>query len=235
MKEIVLQYEKKLIHNICSKLTLELATEKIQEIIEVHLYQAHIVNPGSANFQNYYFKTLNDVQGYSQTNTFFKNFKYQYGLQGIDNGFLTYLENNKEEILKLIKNDDLVILYFKFFKKAKLKWGSGHRFSEQGSFFSKLVHTFNPDNYCALDNPVKEYFDLKKESFFHSFLALSSAYKIWSSENQETLTDVRERFIRQDKNKSIHHTQVTDLKLLDLIFWSKANKLKKDNSKIKKQ
>ncbi len=91
-------------------------------------------------------------------------------------------------------------------------------------FFAKLVHTFRPDEYCALDNPIKNYFGLKKESFFISFFIISVEYKHWATDNKKLLKVIREKFKQADKKGILQHDKLTDLKLLDLIFWSKANR-----------
>ncbi len=147
-----------------------------------------------------------------------------YALQGIDNEFLERLEKKKEKMLSQIYNNDLSQLYFSTFNKARIKHGNGFKEKNLGSFFTKFVHTFQPNTYCALDNPIKEYFGLKNESFFISFLIISAAYKKWVTENRKIILSIREQFKKSDKQQIINHKKLTDLKLLDLIFWSKANR-----------
>lgn len=73
-------------------------------------------------------------------------------------------------------------------------------------------------------NPIKNYLCLSKESFVLSFFIINKEYKIWTENNQEILNEIRIKFELLDKNKIINHKLLTDLKLLDLIFWSKANR-----------
>ena len=150
-----------------------------------------------------------------------------YALQGIDNKYLDRLEANKRDILKQIRADNLTQLYFEVFNKAIIKHGESFVEKDLGSFFAKLVHTFRPKDYCALDNPIKNYFGLKKESFFISFLIISSEYKHWAIDNKIFMQTIKDKFRRADLNQIINHNQLTDLKLLDLIFWSKANRIEK--------
>ena len=126
--------------------------------------------------------------------------------------------------MESIRTDKLSQLYFNTFNKAEIKHGNGFIEKDLGSFFSKLVHTFRPEDYCALDNPIKNYFGLKKESFFISLFIISGEYKHWATENRQLIKCIKEKFEQMDKNKVLKHEQFTDLKLLDLIFWSKANK-----------
>ena len=184
---------------------------------------SHLKEEKSKKIQIYYFRIIKNEVEYLQTNDFFKKFKREYSLQGIDNGFLNNLELNKKEILENIKSDKLTVLYFSTFCKASIKHGENFVEKDLGSFFAKLVHTFRPEYYCALDNPIKNYFKLKK-SFFLSFIIISDVYKKWSKENENILSEIRRRFEQADKEKIIKQDKLTDLKLLDLIFWSKSNR-----------
>ena len=53
------------------------------------------------------------------------------------------------------------------------------------------------------------------------------AYKEWAFDNKELLQSIREKFKQADIIQKIKHDKLTDMKLLDLIFWSKANKNEK--------
>lgn len=195
------------------------STEKIVKYeLSTHLFKYH---PNS--FHNYYFQTLNNEENFFAINNFFRHFKSQYSLQGIDNDFLNNLENKKPEMLSLIKQDKLSELYFNHFAAAKIRNRDSIVIRNLGSFFAKFVHTFRPADYCALDNPIKNYFGLKGESFFIAFLAVSKSYKIWAEKECIIINDIRREFKEFDKNDCFQHDKMSDLKLLDLIFWTKAN------------
>lgn len=156
---------------------------KIHEIVKKNLIDSHVLNVKSLEFQMYYFECLNNQKLYFNTLNYFRVFKKKYSLQGIDNDFLDGLEKQKSEILSKIKSNQICELYLNTFKRAKIKRKEMHTEKDLGSFFSKLVHTFNPSDYCALDNPIKELFGLKKEGFFIAFIIISNTYKKWSKEN----------------------------------------------------
>lgn len=202
----------------------------VDSIVMTDLVLSHIDNKASASFQDYYFKTLDNEDLLLSTNHFFNQFKTMYSLQGIDNKYLGRLEVQKRDILKQIRADNLAQLYFETFNKAQIKHKDRFIEKDLGSFFAKLVHTFRPKDYCALDNPIKNYFGLKKESFFISFLIISSEYKHWATDNKVLMQTIKDKFRSADLNQKIDHDKLTDLKLLDLIFWSKANKLEKKAS-----
>jgi hypothetical protein len=134
------------------------------------------------------------------------------------------LESRKKEILGLIRSDQLTQLYFETFKKAAIKHGAISREKDLGSFFAKIVHTFRPFDYCALHNPIKSFFKLKRESFFIAFWTISQQYVQWSNNHKELIREIRDNFKRLDYDGIINHDLLTDMKLLDLIFWTKANR-----------
>lgn len=196
----------------------------IDQIVKNDLVKSHLDDKVSAGFQDYYFSTLDNEKLFLSSTDFFRQFKKRYSLQGIDNNFLDRLKTDKKEILKNIRADKLAQLYFDTFNKAEIKHGKGFKKKDLGSFFAKLVHTFRPDEYCALDNPIKNYFGLKKESFFIAFFIISVEYKHWATDNKQIIKTLKHRFKQADKDEVIKHNLLTDLKLLDLIFWSKANR-----------
>ncbi|OXA85921.1 hypothetical protein [Flavobacterium hercynium] len=200
----------------------EIQLSKIDEVLNQYLIK-HLVNRKPQKFQFFYFETINNEEFYLESNNFFKQFKSQYSLQGIDNEFLERLETKKIDILNLIKQNEIEKLYFDYFKNADLKRKDKLQSVDLTSFLAKLVHTFNPYDYCALDNPIRNHFKLNKESFYLSFLIISSQYKKWCEENQSIIQVIREDFKKLDSENVINFEKLTDLKLLDLIFWSKSN------------
>ena len=219
-------YITKLERIVYVKISEEINEKTIDRIVDEDIYNSHIKNKKSADFQNYYFKTLKNETNFLGSSNFFREFKMQYALQGIDNNYLDKLEENKKEILKLIREESLAQLYFETFYKARIKHKDSFKEKDLGSFFAKLVHTFLPEKYCALDNPIKEYFGLSKESFFVSFIIISKEYVNWGNNNQKIIDAIKVKLRIVDNNETIKQKKLTNLKLLDLIFWSKANEKK---------
>ena len=202
----------------------EINSDTIDQIVKVNLVQSHLNDKRSASFQIYYFNILENEEMFLSSYNFFKQFRSHYSLRSSDNKFVEQLERNKESILNHIKEDKLAELYFAMFSKVKIKHLMWTIEKDQGSFFAKLVHTFRPYEYCALDNPIKAYFGLKNESFFSSFYIISNAYKIWAADNKEIMTNIKNEFKKHDSESILNFERMSDLKLLDLIFWSKANR-----------
>ena len=171
-----------------------------------------------SSFQGYYVQVTNNRHYFLQQDDFFRKFKAQYHLQGIDRGYLDFLEDNKIELLDFITQDQIVPLYIKYFANATILHRGEAVQKNLGSFCAKFVHTFNPTKYCALDNPIRELLGFTHESFFQSFLAISAAYRTWISEHPDAMKAVRAEV------PACYSSQMTDMKLLDLVLWQRANK-----------
>lgn len=209
---------------VYNKISDNIKENCIDTVVEQNLINAHLKNNKSLKFHEYYFQILQNVEEYNKQD-FFREFKANYSLQGIDIDFLKCLELKKSEILQGIKEDNIISLYFNYFYRANIKFGPIRKEKSLGSFFTKLVHTFRPDEFCALDNPVKNFFGLKKESFFVAFLVINEAYRQWTKDNNALIAEIKERFKKADNQSVFQHNKISDLKLLDMIFWSKANKV----------
>jgi hypothetical protein len=224
MNDNVRNYISNFQQSVYGLISFDINKETIDEIVKFDLIKSHIDDADSANFQNYYFLILDNEKLYNSSPDFFRQFKKMYSLQGVDNNYLDNLERHKKEILENIRSEKLAHLYFDTFNKVVIKHGKGFKEKDLGSFFAKLVHTFRPEEYCALDNPIKNYFGLKKESFFISFFIISVVYKHWATDNNKLLKTIRKELQLADKKNILQHDKLTDMKLLDLIFWSKANR-----------
>lgn len=219
-------YLERHIETVKQQISTDINNMTIDNVVETSL-RFHLTNKSSISFQNYYFSTLTNEDYFLSSPTFFREFKKMYSLQGIDNGYLDRLESDKSNILLQLQTNKLSNLYLAYFAKANIKHGEKTINKNLGSFFAKLVHTFKPVDYCALDNPIKNYFGLQQESFFVAFSIISSAYKLWTTSNKNLVVDMKQQFKNIDWNNLIQHDKITDLKLLDLIYWSKANLQKK--------
>lgn len=215
-------YTDRHIERVRQQISSDINNKTVDNVVRTFL-AFHLADKNSSSFQDYYFLTLTNENYFLASPTFFQEFKQKYSLQGIDSGYLGRLESDKHNILSLLRTNKLADLYFDYFAKAQIKHGATTISKDLGSFFAKLVHTFKPDDYCALDNPIKNYFGLQRESFFIAFSIISSAYKLWAVDNKKLLADMKKQFENIDNKHLIRHDRVTDLKLLDLIYWSKAN------------
>lgn len=217
------KYIKEISKEVKSQIEKDINSNTIEGVV-LDAINYSITDTRAKNFQKYYFTTIGNTQNYLSDTAFFHSFKSKYALQGINNDYLDLLEENKQEILKMLDENQLKELYFDYFAHAELKRGDKTINVDLASFFSKLVHTFKPTDYCALDNPIKNYFGLKKESFYIAFMIISSEYKAWINENQELLKQIRKQIRGIDSEKIIVEDKLTDMKIMDLLFWRIANK-----------
>lgn len=225
MTTIIEPYLDKLTKSVYDQISAYLEEEEDKKLIDDH-FSKRILNPKNkkqfANFQEYYFKTLITPADLS-----FEKLRQIYSLQGVDKESLKKLENNKEKIIKLIESGNLSDLYFNHFANVEIKRKNTSKEKNLGSFFTKIVHTFKPDDYTPLDIPLRKYFKLEGESYFVAFIVVSNAFARWASENEnkERMANLRSLLIEsiKDNLKELNsEPHITDMKIQNLIFWSVA-------------
>lgn len=222
MKSSVLPYLEISKQNVKRKISEILTDQKVEEIANA-AFDFHFKDRNSRVFQAYYCEIVSNREAFLSDPKFFHKFKQKYSLQGIDSKHLARLEQEKKKILQLIDDDNLPKLYYEFFADVYLQHAENVVRRTLASFFAKFTHTFSPDKYCALDNPIKDYLGLRREGFYIAFVVISQAYKEWASENPRLMKQIRMELENNKIGKSFSD-KMTDLKLLDLIFWYQANK-----------
>ena len=227
MQEEIAPYLNRLSNSVKERIS-DILNDEAEANVIIEAFNFHFNEAASLAFQKYYFETINNRADYLDSEKFFARFKKQYSLQAIDNDYLNRLERQKERILLLVDQGDITKLYFDYFANAQIKHRDKLVSRNLGSFFSKFVHTFKPNDYCALDNPIKNYFGLKGESFYVAFLIVSNAYNNWVNENSSIIENIRTQFELDDKRK-LFSLSFTHIKLLDLVFWFIANKRLNEN------
>jgi len=235
MVSIIDKYVDSLTDIVFMKINNALSNQQNYDLIKKH-FNDNIDNEKNTRehfkmFQEYYFKILDNKNEYLSSEFFFK-FRQKYSIQGVDTDFLKHLELNKQEIINLIESNDLSNLYFRFFNCVKIKHGESTIEKNFGSFFTKLVHTFKSQEYSPLDIPIKNFFGLENESYFISLIVISKAFSKWSNENKERIGELRLLLIDSIKinlkeiNNDNLELKISDMKILNLIFWSIAQSSK---------
>jgi len=219
----ILLYFDILTQQVKDKISNYITDKTINHAISTAL-EFHLMSKGSVDFQDYYLRTISNTEYFLSANNFFRVFKKRYALQAIDNNYLDWLEQEKQSIIQLIDNNQLTKLYFNYFARAQILHNNEIVVRDLGSFFTKFVHTFKPNDFCPLDNPIKKYFGLSRESFYIAFLIVSRAYREWTTDNKRLIEQIRQRLKQLDKTARLESDRMTDLKLLDLIFWYEANR-----------
>jgi hypothetical protein len=183
-------------------------------------------------FHKYYF----EIGTKPEAEKFFNTFKGQYSLQGVSEEYMLRLNKALPEIKRLIANDDLVTLYFTYFFQVSSKVkNNADGAKTHGSFFTKLVHTFNREGYTPLDNPMRDHFKLQNESFFIAMLIVSKAFKLWCDSYRTQADELKKELalaMTKGEIGPISASDITDMKLMDTIYWAIANGMSTDNSDL---
>jgi hypothetical protein len=221
-----LAHRDRLANQVKKAISLAITEESIDEVLSDDI-RYYIAYPSEVAFQKWYFETVSNPKRFLEKRQFFSEFKSKYTLQGIDGEYLDRLWQARARILELIKKDDLDMLFHDYFFQARTlpNW-----YTTQNVFFTKLVHTFRPADYCVLDSKVSGYFDLEKEDFLVAFYAVSKAYREWANENRTLIERLRQVLKRIDKD-GIFKDSMTDLKLLDLVFLREGRKKEQERRK----
>jgi hypothetical protein len=179
-------------------------------------------------------------KNYFETPDFFKRFGAVYPAQLTPSDYYANLELHKEHIFNLITAADtskfapeeLQELYRCYFAKKPVDLPRRHmNFS-----YTSLLHVFYPERFTSVNNPVINYFkDITKNNtdinlndfdFICWSRLLSQAYRNWAESNPNIIRRLRALFKENDPDGLIYNDKLTDIKVLDLIFWARTNTIK---------
>ena len=218
MANVEQQYIDALINKVYVQISDYFIGKTLNELVNEH-FIIRLNDPKQRKFKKfhqYYYSTLKKEKNFIDKE-FFNDFRQAYSLRGMTSDYLDKFDKPKKktEILQLINEDRLTELYQMFTEEKHF-----------GSFFSKLVHTFNPLHYTQVDIPIKKFFRLEHESYFIAFIVISGAYKKWAIENSEFLHELKSEFIKSDNAGYMKkkESMINEMKILNLIFWSESNK-----------
>jgi len=213
------------VESCIQKLDEDFKKENRDRIIKQTLKALNNENGRVFKFMKFYEEIISDnVNYFKGRKDSFRQFTKEYSIQGLTLGYLNFLETKKIEILDLLKKKELLELYKKYFYKQEIKNKKGIHQKSFGSFYSKLVHTFHPEEYTALDNSIKKSFGLNREGFFISFLAVSRAYRQFVVNNNSVIEGIKNEIQSSPKSDFLNFKLISDLKLIDLILWVKENR-----------
>lgn len=211
---------------LLSKINDIVNTETLDEIAD-NIFRDQFLNErGLIRGHTYYLEITRQKTKIIRQHNFMHTFKKRYGLQYIDRACLDNFEANKKYILNNIVKRPFKI-YNDFFASVRVIQNGQETRKKLTSFFTKLAHTISPDQFSALDNPIRAYFGIKNESFFVSYALLNETYTVWIRKNKRLMKQLRSKIESHDVNDTLKLDTLEDLKLLDMIFWFKANREQK--------
>ena len=182
-----------------------------------------IAVPRLVRGHEYYLEVTKQITLIKRQHNFMHTFKRRYGLQYIDRTCLDTLERKKNYIITNIVTNPFKI-YNDFFARACIIENGVEKHKRLTSFFTKLAHTISPSKFSALDNPIRHYFEINNESFIVSYGLLNETYSKWLKTNHNLLLRLRRKISAHDQNNILELDSLENLKLLDMIFWFKANR-----------
>jgi hypothetical protein len=113
------------------------------------------------SFIEYYNKTVLDKERIK-----FSQFKRQWAIQGMTKEIYTYFDENHDQLKgEIITKKDISSFFENYCTRDR----------REGSFCSKLFHTFFPSEFPPVDNPIRRRFNLKNEDFITSVLIIKKA------------------------------------------------------------
>jgi len=163
---------------------------------------------------------------------FMHTFKSKWSLQGLDTFTEDRFEKAKLTMAEYVKKNNIIQLYFDYFHQVPLVHSGETKKTDLASFWSKFCHVVSPEIYPPLDNPIKDWLGLKKESFTQAFLIIVSAYQGWLDfgGGKQYLSEVRKTIPQYFGEHASLFSERTDMNLLDLILWAEANVPKPEKS-----
>lgn len=172
------------------------------------------ISDKSSSFIKYYNKTVLNKEKID-----FKEFisSKNWAVRGMSRETVEYFNKNydilKEEILK--KRDIL-----KFFKTHCYRKRKDGRIRREGSFCSKLFHTFLPHEFPPVDSHIREHFGLNDENFINDVLLVRERYQQFIKENPELIKEIR-KTLSKDKFSELRIKELSDIRILDMYYWFK--------------
>lgn len=224
-------YTEALTERVLKKIDKDLSKINIAELINKRNSSDKAGKKFNAYMQ-FYFELMQDVNAHFIRDEFFSSFIHHYSLRGIDKKTIEALNRSKKEIQKLIENDELAKLFFMCFHEVN----TAGKTKSLGSFFTKLVHTFKPEEFTQIDIGLRKHFKLEHESYFISMIVVSAAFLRFSEGEPDTLLKLQkhlsgilseiDKFYSCKCHKGKRLVEIStaqkNLFTLNLIFWLKS-------------
>ncbi|UZE94286.1 MAG: hypothetical protein IB618_01810 [Candidatus Pacearchaeota archaeon] len=190
----------------------------------IKLFREYFKDKRSIDFVKYYNKTVLDKEKIN-----FGMFSNKWALH-LRKSHIDYLDKNYKLLKKEILNKKNIYLFYKKFGIDK----SGRR---NKSFCCKLFHTFLPNEFIPLDNPIRNHFKLKNFNSDHHLWCekiIRNGYLIFISKNKEKIKLIKE--VLSDKESEFFRIkELSDIRLMDMIYWFILNRRKEKIIKMKRK
>ena len=197
--------------DISKKISLDFSGLDIEKIPD--FFKRIIDDKRMRGFFEFYNETVLDKKDFT-----YGTFKYQWGIQGMKKETMNYF-NSKYRLIKeeIINENDII----KFYENHCTDKTEGV-YRKEGSFCSKLFHTYHPDETPPMDNPIRGYFELQNVEFIKGVVILREGYQKAVEENKDYIGSIRKKLDTKEFS-FLRINELSDIRILDLFYWYKTN------------
>jgi hypothetical protein len=164
------------------------------------------------SFLKFYNKTVLDGERIN-----FGEFKRQWAIQGMSAEVYRYFDENYEKLREEILNKKDIRSFFIEHCTKKRK---------EAAFCSKLFHTFLPEEFPPIDNPIKSEFSLIGEDPIESILVIKKGYDLFVRKNPDKMKLIRQ-VLSKPKFSFLRIQELSDIRILDMFYWFKLSRSKR--------
>jgi len=179
------------------------------------LFREYFEDKRSIDFIKYYNKTVLDKEKIN-----FGMFSNKWALH-LRKTHIDYLDKNHELLKKEILNRKDIYSFYKNFGIDK----EGRR---NKSFCCKLFHSFLPNEFIPLDNPIRNHFKLKNFDSDHHLWCekiIRRGYSMFISKNKKKIKLIKE-VLSNKEFEFFRIKELSGLRLMDMIYWFVLNRAK---------
>jgi hypothetical protein len=193
--------------------------EKIKkDFLNLNEYQLecffdNFIKDKSFSFIKYYNKTVLDKEKIN-----FKEFvsRKNWAIPFMYQETKEYFNKNYDKLKENITEKKDILEFFKnhcHFKRNGRK-------RREGSFCSKLFHTFLPDEFPPVDSNIRKHFNLKDDNFVKDVLRVKEGYQQFLKENPEIIKKIR-NILSKSKFSELRIKELSNFRILDMYYWFK--------------
>jgi len=179
----------------------------------IELFRKYLKDKRSIDFVKYYNRTVLDKEKIN-----FGMFSNKWALH-LRKNHIDYLDKNYELLKKEILNKKDIYSFYK-------KFGIDKNGRRNKSFCCKIFHSFLPNEFIPLDNPIRNHFKLKDFNSDHHLWCeqiIRSGYLIFISKNKKKIKLIKE--VLSDKEFEFFRIkELSNIRLLDMIYWFILNR-----------
>ena len=164
------------------------------------------INDKSFSFIKYYNKTVLDKEKID-----FKEFisSKNWAIRGMSGETVEYFNENYDILRKEILEEKDIKKFFETHCCRRRK---------EGSFCSKLFHTFLPHEFPPVDSRIRKHFGLNDKNFINDVILVEERYQQFIKENLEMIKKIR-KILLKDKFSELRIKELSDIRILDMYYW----------------